>query len=96
MRWGIVGFGWVARDFMAPGIVAAGHTIAAACDRNPGAREAAARLGASTHADLERLLAARPDAIYVATPQSPASRRRRGLPRRRHSGALRKADGGKP
>ena len=68
LRWGIVGFGWVARDFMAPGIVAAGDRVASVCDRDPAAREAGAQLGATAHADLDGLLAERLDAIYVATP----------------------------
>ena len=40
VAWGIVGYGWVARDYMAPGIRAAGHRLVAVCD--PGA---AARVG---------------------------------------------------
>ena len=68
MRWGIVGFGWVARDFMAPGIAAAGDHVAAVCDRDPAAREAAERLGSVAHADLAGLLGERLDAVYVATP----------------------------
>ncbi len=68
LRWGIVGFGWVARDFMAPGIVAAGDRVAAVCDRDAGAREAAEHLGATTHADLDGLLGEGLDAVYVATP----------------------------
>ncbi len=68
MRWGIVGFGWVARDYMAPGIAAAGDVVAAVCDADPAARDAALRAGAKAYADLDGLLAARPDAVYVATP----------------------------
>ena len=68
MRWGIVGYGWVARDFMAPGIVAAGGTVAAVCDRDAAARGAATRLGAVAHADLDAMLGEGLDAVYVATP----------------------------
>ena len=68
MRWGIVGFGWVARDFMAPGIAAAGDRVAAVCDHDPSARGAAERLDATAHADLDGLLGERLDAVYVATP----------------------------
>ncbi len=68
MRWGIVGFGWVARDYMVPGIVAAGGRVAAVCDPSAAARAAAAPLGASTHADLDDLLREPLDAVYVATP----------------------------
>ena len=68
MRWGIVGFGWVARDFMAPGIAAAGGRVVAICDRDPAARESASRIGARAHHDIAALLDERVDAIYVATP----------------------------
>ena len=67
-RWGIVGYGWVARDHMAPGIAAAGGTVAAVCDPDPAARALAAGQGARAHADLAGLLAEEPDAVYVATP----------------------------
>ena len=68
LRWGIVGFGWVSRGFMAQGIVTAGDRIAAVCDRDPRARDMAGRLDATIHADIDGLLAERPDAVYVATP----------------------------
>ncbi len=68
LRWGIVGFGWVARDFMAPGILAAGDRVAAVCDRHADARDAGERLGATSHADLDGLLGQALDAVYVATP----------------------------
>ena len=69
LSWGVVGFGWVARDYAAPGILAAGGHIAAVCDPSPEARDAAASLGATPCAALPELLA-QPgiDAIYVATP----------------------------
>ena len=69
IAWGIVGFGWVARDYAAPGILAAGGRIAAVSDPSPSARDAAASLGARPFAALPDLLA-QPglDAIYVATP----------------------------
>ena len=69
ISWGIVGFGWVARDYAAPGILAAGGRIAAVSDPSPAARDAAASLGAHPCSALPELLA-RPgvDAIYVATP----------------------------
>jgi len=67
--WGIVGFGWVAQDYMAPAIRAAGHHLAGVCDLRPDARAAAAALGAIAHARLADLLAdASVTAIYVATP----------------------------
>ena len=69
VNWGIVGFGWVARDYAAPGILAAGGRIAAVSDPSPAARDAAASLGASPCSALPELLS-QPglDAIYVATP----------------------------
>ncbi|TNC14319.1 Gfo/Idh/MocA family oxidoreductase [Methylobacterium terricola] len=67
--WGIVGFGWVARDFMAPAIRAAGHRLVAVCDPGADARAAAADLGARAHADLAGLMAEpEVEAVYVATP----------------------------
>lgn len=68
VRWGIAGFGWVARDFMAPAIAAAGHTLAAVCDPDPAAR-ARAGSGVAAYAGIAEL-AADPavEAIYVATP----------------------------
>ena len=67
--WGIVGYGWVARDYMAPGIRAAGHRLVAVCDPNPDARAAAEGEGARAYPDLTDL-AADPavEAVYVATP----------------------------
>ncbi len=68
MRWGIVGFGWVASDFMAPAIAAAGDRVVAICDSDRAARDAAERIGARACGDLDALLGERLDAIYVATP----------------------------
>lgn len=67
-RWGIVGYGWVARDHMTPAIVAAGHELAVVADSSPNARAVAERSGVIAVADTAQLLELRPDAIYVATP----------------------------
>lgn len=69
ISWGIVGFGWVARDYAAPGILAAGGRVAAVADPSPAACDAAAALGARPFPRLAEMLA-QPglDAIYVATP----------------------------
>ena len=69
VRWGIAGFGWVARDYMAPAIREAGHSLVAVCDPDPGARKQADSLGAKAYADIAGL-AADPavEAVYVATP----------------------------
>lgn len=69
--WGIVGYGWVARDYAAPAILAAGHAVHAVCDPTPAAQDAAraAHPGASLHATLAPMLEdPEVEAIYVATP----------------------------
>ena len=69
LRWGIAGFGWVARDFTLPALLAAGDRLAAVCDPDPEARTAAERHGAAAHASVEALAAdASVEAVYVATP----------------------------
>ena len=69
LRWGILGFGWVARDFAAPAMLAAGAHLAAIADPDPEARRVGAAMGARTHDGMAALLDD-PDvqAIYVATP----------------------------
>ena len=67
--WGIVGFGWVARDYMAPAILAAGDRLVAIFDPDPSARSAAAALGARAVESLQDLLDDDAvEVIYVATP----------------------------
>ena len=69
MRWGLVGYGWVARDHMAPGIRAAGGHVSAVADPNPDARDLAARAGIAAFDSAEAMLAASAcDLVYVATP----------------------------
>ena len=69
VRWGIIGFGWVAQDFMTPAIVAAGHRLVAICDPDPAARRHAAGLGIETCGEMAALAAnAAVEAVYVATP----------------------------
>ncbi|UDL96729.1 Gfo/Idh/MocA family oxidoreductase [Lichenihabitans sp. PAMC28606] len=69
VRWGIAGFGWVATDFMAPAIEAAGDRLVAVADPSLAALADASRRGARTYTDV-CALASDPDveAIYVATP----------------------------
>jgi 1,5-anhydro-D-fructose reductase (1,5-anhydro-D-mannitol-forming) len=70
-RWGVVGFGWVARDFALPAIRAAGGELAGVYDLSASAGEAARSCApeAFRHATLASLLAAPDiDAVYVATP----------------------------
>ena len=69
VRWGIVGYGWVARDYMAPGIRAAGHELVAVCDPGAASRAAAEAEGARAYDSLDRLIAdPEVEAVYVATP----------------------------
>ena len=69
VRWGIAGFGWVARDFMAPAISDAGDRLVAVADLDASAREAARTLGASVTASLDELVShPEVEAVYVATP----------------------------
>ncbi len=69
VRWGIAGFGWVARDFMAPAIQQAGDRLAAVADPDAAAREEARALGATGHPTIAALVAdPEVEAIYVATP----------------------------
>ncbi|MBR0654638.1 Gfo/Idh/MocA family oxidoreductase [Roseomonas arctica] len=69
LAWGVLGFGWVARDFAAPAMLASGGTLAAIADPDPQARRAGEVLGARAHADLETMLDdPAVQAIYVATP----------------------------
>lgn len=69
LRWGIAGFGWVARDYMAPAIVAAGDCLLAVADPDPAARRTAQALGATAYHDVAALCAdPAVEAVYVATP----------------------------
>lgn len=67
MDWGVVGYGWVARDHMHPALLAAGHRVVGIVDPAEEAQAAAAARGAFTVPHLEALLP-RAQAIYVATP----------------------------
>ncbi|GJD75247.1 Gfo/Idh/MocA family protein [Methylobacterium goesingense] len=69
VAWGIVGYGWVARDYMAPGIRAAGHRLVAVADPGEASRAAAEAEGARAHARLQDLVNdPEVEAVYVATP----------------------------
>ena len=69
LGWGVLGFGWVARDFAAPAMLASGGRLAAVADPDPAARRAGEARGARAHADMADLLAdPGVQAIYVATP----------------------------
>ena len=71
VRWGLVGCGWVARDYVAPALRdASSASLVALCDPDANAmnRIAADTLGAAAFADLDAMLASDLDAVYVATP----------------------------
>ena len=69
VRWGIAGFGWVARDFMAPAIREAGDNLVAVADPDPSSRDEARALGANGYDGLAELVAdSDVEAVYVATP----------------------------
>ncbi len=72
VQWGIVGCGWVARDYVAPAMAASSTVrLVAVCDPDPAAlsRIASGAAGITRHADLADLLATPGlEAVYVATP----------------------------
>ncbi len=74
IRWAVVGCGWVARDYVIPGIAASANgRLAALCDLNANALRAAAPENdtARRYERLLEMLAAEGealDAVYVATP----------------------------
>jgi len=71
VRWGIAGFGWVARDHMAPGIEASGGELVAIADPSPVAQASAMSAGLLAYDDAARMLAnGGIDALYVATPNN--------------------------
>lgn len=74
LNWGIVGCGWVVRDYVAPAIRdSANGRVAALCDRDPAALErvGAVATDARRYPSLDEFLADPAlDAVYVATPNS--------------------------
>jgi 1,5-anhydro-D-fructose reductase (1,5-anhydro-D-mannitol-forming) len=69
LRWGIAGFGWVARDYMAPAIEAAGGRVAAIADPSPLAQASAESASILAFDDTAQMLASgEVDLLYVATP----------------------------
>lgn len=74
LRWGVVGLGWAATDFVAPAMVkSAGSQITACLGSTPEKTRAfAARFEVATaHADLNALLHdPRVDALYIALPNA--------------------------
>ena len=71
MRWGIAGFGWVARDYMVPGIEAAGGVVTAIADPSSVAQASAESASILAFDDTAAMLASGEiDALYVATPNN--------------------------
>lgn len=70
VRWGIAGFGWVARDYVAPALAAVeGARLVAVCDPTADARARARAQGLAETSSLDELLAAHElDALYVCAP----------------------------
>ena len=69
MRWGIAGFGWVARDYMVAGIEAAGGSVVAVADPDPVAQASAESAGIVAFDDATMMLGGSDiDCLYVATP----------------------------
>ncbi len=68
-RWAVAGYGWVARDHMAPALREAGHELVGVADPGPAARARAEADGVLAFETARTLLATlRPDALYVASP----------------------------
>ena len=70
IRWGVVGTGWVARDYVGPAIEASRNgRVVGACDLDPAALAAFLPGREMTRTDrLDELLGLGLDAVYVATP----------------------------
>ncbi len=72
INWGILGCGWVARDYVAPGILAASNAcLVALSDPDPSAMAAITALspGMASYTELDRFLQTPGlDAVYIATP----------------------------
>ena len=68
-RWGIAGYGWVARDYMVPGIRASGDDVVAIADPSPTATDEGQRQGKTVFTDVEAMLNGGDlDAVYIALP----------------------------
>ena len=69
LNWGVIGFGWVARDYAAPGIAASGGRLVAIADPDASARRHAAALGARAYVSAAEMVRdPAVQAVYVATP----------------------------
>ena len=74
INWGLIGCGWVARDYVAPAILACSNArLIALCDSNPAASARITDFArvANSFTDLSAFLAhPELDAVYIATPNS--------------------------
>ncbi len=74
INWGVIGCGWVARDYVAPGVLACGNSrLVALCDRDEAALAAIApeATGAHRTTNLDAFLQTPGlDAVYIATPNN--------------------------
>jgi 1,5-anhydro-D-fructose reductase (1,5-anhydro-D-mannitol-forming) len=74
LRWGVVGLGWVATDFVAPGIVKSPGSVLTAClgSTPDKTRAFAGKFNVpNAHADLKSLLGdPEVDAVYIALPNA--------------------------
>ena len=70
LHWGIVGYGWLARDYADPALRSlTAARLVAACDPDPAARELARARGLIAVGDIEALCDL-VDIVYVATPNA--------------------------
>lgn len=70
LRWGIVGYGWLARDYADPALRAlVDARLVAVCDPDPIARELARSRGLIAVTDIDALCDLI-DVVYIATPNS--------------------------
>ena len=68
LRWGIAGYGWLARDYADPALRALSNArLVAACDLDPDALALARERGLAAYRNFEAFLET-VDAVYVATP----------------------------
>ncbi|HEX8464876.1 MAG TPA: Gfo/Idh/MocA family oxidoreductase [Abditibacterium sp.] len=69
LKWGLIGCGWVARDYVVPALLAAPSAqLVALCDPNLEALSAIEAPGATRFSDANVFWRADFDAVYIATP----------------------------
>ena len=69
VKWGLIGCGWVARDYVAPALLGAPSArLVALCDPNVSALESIEAPGAERFSDASEFWRAPFEAVYIATP----------------------------